>query len=86
MGVFVTLKRSKGKYVFLGVAHAVEKAAALGVRHVRLQLLQRSIVGNLGVRGGRVVAAVRVGEKELPVVFGREVILVAAVVRVGVGG
>jgi len=51
-----------------------------------LQLLQRRIVGNLGVRGGRVVAAVRVGEKELPVVFGREVIVVAAVVRVGVGG
>lgn len=43
-------------------------------------------MGNFGVRGGRVVATIRVSEKELPVVFGREVILVAAIVGVGVGG
>src|SRR6185369_15574316 len=55
---------------------------------VRGELLQRGVVGRLGVGRGRVIPAVGVGEEQRPVVLGGEVVLVAAVVgvRVGRGG
>jgi len=47
--------------------------------------LQRRVVLGLGIGGCEVVAAVGGREEQLPVVFGREIILVAAVVGIGVG-
>src|SRR5262249_17248813 len=54
------------------------------VIHVELRRLQRRVMLGLRVRGGEVVAAVGGREEQGAVVFGREIVLVAAVIRIGV--